>query len=174
MPSEICPFRLNVDSGVLLLCLLEVSLSLDLFSATMHPLHRPAPIAPGDPQRVAILRSLGLLDSPSEECYDRITQSACDIFNVPIALISLVDRDRQVSVQAPDARAHALSLHTRRACEVQTAALQSVLRAQRLTCPRARNCTSGSSPGWAWTCARRRETLPFARTRSIRSRLRRL
>ena len=103
----------------------------------MHPLHRPAPIAPGDPQRVAILRSLGLLDSPSEECYDRITQSACDIFNVPIALVSLVDRDRQVSVQAPDARAHALSLHTRRACEVQTAALQSVLRAQRLTCPRA-------------------------------------
>ena len=94
----------------------------------MHPLHRPAAIAPGDSQRVAILRSLGLLDSPSEECYDRITQSACDIFNVPIALVSLVDKDRQVSLQATDARAHALSLHTRRVCEVQTAALQSVLR----------------------------------------------
>ena len=86
----------------------EVAIFLWLFCVPQrgrpHPLHRPAPIAPGDPQRVAILRSLGLLDSPSEECYDRITQSACDIFNVPIALVSLVDRDRQVSVQAPNAR----------------------------------------------------------------------
>jgi len=46
-------------------------------------------------QRIAELRSLLLLDSSPEERFDRITRVAKQLFNVPIALISLVDTDRQ-------------------------------------------------------------------------------
>lgn len=48
-----------------------------------------------EPQRLAELRSLLLLDSAPEERFDRITRVAKQLFNVPIALISLVDSDRQ-------------------------------------------------------------------------------
>lgn len=46
-------------------------------------------------ERIAELRSLLLLDSSPEERFDRITRVAKQLFNVPIALISLVDTDRQ-------------------------------------------------------------------------------
>lgn len=46
-------------------------------------------------QRLAALHALNILDTPLEESFDRITQLACDIFDVPIALVSLVDTDRQ-------------------------------------------------------------------------------
>ena len=44
--------------------------------------------------RIASLRALGLLDSEAEERFDRYTRLAQRVFNVPIALISLVDEDR--------------------------------------------------------------------------------
>lgn len=51
---------------------------------------------PGDEaQRLAALRSLFVLDTPHEERFDRITRLATQIFDVPIALITLVDEDRQ-------------------------------------------------------------------------------
>jgi GAF domain-containing protein len=46
-------------------------------------------------QRLATLRSLNLLDTPAEERFDRITRLARKLFDVPIALVSLVDVDRQ-------------------------------------------------------------------------------
>lgn len=46
-------------------------------------------------QRLDALYRLGVLDTPSEERFDRITRLAQRFFNVPIALVSLVDRDRQ-------------------------------------------------------------------------------
>lgn len=46
-------------------------------------------------QRLAILYGLGILDTPPEERFDRITRLAASIFNVPMALVSLVDRERQ-------------------------------------------------------------------------------
>ena len=49
----------------------------------------------GEAARLAELRSLGLLDSESEERFDRVTRLAQRLFDVPIALISLVDEDRQ-------------------------------------------------------------------------------
>ena len=55
----------------------------------------PAPIPPDDEERLATLHSLSLLDTPDENRYDRITQLAREIFDVPVALISLVDKDRQ-------------------------------------------------------------------------------
>jgi diguanylate cyclase (GGDEF)-like protein len=45
--------------------------------------------------RLGALRASGLLDTPAEERFDRITRMAQRLLNVPIALISLVDEDRQ-------------------------------------------------------------------------------
>ncbi|WP_239190734.1 HDOD domain-containing protein [Candidatus Nitrotoga sp. HW29] len=45
--------------------------------------------------RIDTLRSCNMLDTPPEECFDRITRLAQHLFNVPIALVSLVDTDRQ-------------------------------------------------------------------------------
>lgn len=49
-----------------------------------------APIPPDDVPRVAALHALGVLYSPAEERFDRITRLACRLFDVPIALVSLV------------------------------------------------------------------------------------
>jgi diguanylate cyclase (GGDEF)-like protein len=54
-----------------------------------------APIPDGDEARVAALRRLGLLDSPPEERFDRITRTAQRLFGVDTALVTLVDADRQ-------------------------------------------------------------------------------
>jgi CheY-like chemotaxis protein len=56
---------------------------------------RRAPLPPTEDLRVATLRKTGLLDSGFEERFDRITRLAKAMFNVPIALVSLVDHDRQ-------------------------------------------------------------------------------
>ena len=45
--------------------------------------------------RVATLHSLNILDTPRDDRFDRYTQIAARIFDIPIALISLVDRHRQ-------------------------------------------------------------------------------
>lgn len=45
--------------------------------------------------RVDALRSLGILDTPPDERYDRFTRSSRRIFDTPMAVISLVDRYRQ-------------------------------------------------------------------------------
>src|SRR5262249_7334456 len=46
-------------------------------------------------QRLRALQDLLILDTPPEERFDRITRLAKHLFAVPIALISLVDSDRQ-------------------------------------------------------------------------------
>lgn len=48
-----------------------------------------------DAARVAGLRGLGLLDTGPEERFDKVTRTAQRLFNVPIALVTLVDEDRQ-------------------------------------------------------------------------------
>jgi diguanylate cyclase (GGDEF)-like protein len=45
--------------------------------------------------RLETLRSLKILDTPQEERFDRLTRMAKRIFGVPIALVSLVDANRQ-------------------------------------------------------------------------------
>jgi diguanylate cyclase (GGDEF)-like protein len=56
---------------------------------------QPPKIADNEDERIAELRSLLLLDSSPEERFDRITRVAKQLFNVPIALVSLIDTDRQ-------------------------------------------------------------------------------
>lgn len=46
-------------------------------------------------ERLEALRNLLILDTPPEERFDRITQFASFEFDVPIALITLVDEERQ-------------------------------------------------------------------------------
>ena len=54
------------------------------------------PDIPDDEQaRLKTLRSLKILDTAPEERFDRLTRMARRIFGVPIALVSLVDENRQ-------------------------------------------------------------------------------
>lgn len=46
-------------------------------------------------KRLEDLKSLCILDTPREERFDRITKLAAELFNVPVAAISFVDKDRQ-------------------------------------------------------------------------------
>jgi len=46
-------------------------------------------------ERLAALWNLGILDTEPEARFDRYTEVACSTFDVPIALVSLVDEDRQ-------------------------------------------------------------------------------
>ena len=55
----------------------------------------PAPVPPDELQRLAALHELGLLDTPAEERFDRLTRVAAALFDVPIALVSLIDANRQ-------------------------------------------------------------------------------
>lgn len=56
---------------------------------------KAAPIPANDPQRLQALRELLILDTPAEERFDKIVAFAASEFDVPIALISLVDENRQ-------------------------------------------------------------------------------
>ncbi len=51
--------------------------------------------APDEEQRLAVLHGLSILDTPPEERFDQITRLAASSLKVPIALVSLVDRERQ-------------------------------------------------------------------------------
>ncbi|MBV8034199.1 GAF domain-containing protein [Roseateles sp.] len=55
----------------------------------------PAPIPANDAERLRALRELLILDTPPEERFDHFVEFAASEFDVPIALICLVDSDRQ-------------------------------------------------------------------------------
>lgn len=50
-------------------------------------------ISDNEETRIASLRALNILDTPCEERFDRITRFASQLFDVPIALLSLVERE---------------------------------------------------------------------------------
>lgn len=54
-----------------------------------------ATIPKDEAQRIASLRELRILDTEPEERFDRVTRLAAALFDVPMALISLVDENRQ-------------------------------------------------------------------------------
>ena len=53
------------------------------------------PVPKNETQRVEMLRSLMILDTPRDAALDALVRLACEFFNVPIGIISLVDSDRQ-------------------------------------------------------------------------------
>ena len=54
------------------------------------------PLLPADEaERLAALRALNILETAPEDRFDRITRLAARLFDVPIALVSLVDANRQ-------------------------------------------------------------------------------
>jgi GAF domain-containing protein len=48
-----------------------------------------------DPDRLRSLNATGLLDSPAEEIYDRITRAAAEALDAPFSAMTLIDVDRQ-------------------------------------------------------------------------------
>jgi GAF domain-containing protein len=54
-----------------------------------------APLPTDEDRRVAALHALGLLDTEPQARFDHVTDAVCREFRVPIALVTLVDRDRQ-------------------------------------------------------------------------------
>ena len=57
----------------------------------------PSALPANDSARLAALDSYGILDTPPEPVFDRLTALAAHILGVPIALISLVDERREPS-----------------------------------------------------------------------------
>src|ERR671917_36265 len=53
----------------------------------------PAPVQAA--ARLDALRRTALLDTPTEHAFDRLTWLVTTVLKVPVALVSLVDRDRQ-------------------------------------------------------------------------------
>ncbi|MBI5221400.1 MAG: GAF domain-containing protein [Candidatus Magasanikbacteria bacterium] len=54
-----------------------------------------APIKGNEKERLEALKSLGILDTPPEERFDRITKEAAEKLEVPISTVSLLDADRE-------------------------------------------------------------------------------
>jgi GAF domain-containing protein len=55
----------------------------------------PAPTIPEEDARLRALQALNLLDTPPEERFDRVVRFAAEQLDMPIALMTLIDRERQ-------------------------------------------------------------------------------
>ena len=54
-----------------------------------------APVPANEQERVQALRATGVLDSAPERSYDQLAELAASICGTPIAVVSLIDSDRQ-------------------------------------------------------------------------------
>ena len=54
----------------------------------------PSPIATDEAERLHAVRRYDILDTPPDGAYDRITVLAARLFQVPVAIVSIVDSDR--------------------------------------------------------------------------------
>ena len=61
----------------------------------VYSLHMIAPLPDNEAERLRWLRESGILDTPAEDAFDDLTQIACQVFEVPVAAITLVDEHRQ-------------------------------------------------------------------------------
>jgi GAF domain-containing protein len=55
----------------------------------------PAPTPRNEEERLAELDGLNLLDTPTEADFDHVTERLTKLFRVPIALLTLIDKNRQ-------------------------------------------------------------------------------
>lgn len=54
-----------------------------------------SPIPANESARIAALHALNILDTPTEERFDRLTRLARRAFNVPVSTVTMIDTDRQ-------------------------------------------------------------------------------
>ncbi|GAA2010252.1 SpoIIE family protein phosphatase [Nakamurella flavida] len=73
---------------------------------------RSTPANAVEVDRLSALRELRLMDTPPEERFDRITRLAREIFDMPIAAVSLIGADRQFIKSGQGAVADAPRAHT--------------------------------------------------------------
>jgi len=59
------------------------------------PMPRSTTCLSREAERLDALRKLNLLDTPPSEAFDRITRMAAQLFQLPVAAVSLTDSDRQ-------------------------------------------------------------------------------
>jgi len=85
------------DSGAdeVVASLAEAVVQLAKFAAPMGEEMAAAPLPENEEERLAELMNLHLLDGEPERVFDRVTAKLAKLFQVPIALITFVDRDRQ-------------------------------------------------------------------------------
>src|SRR3954454_14592013 len=55
----------------------------------------PAVAAVRDPARLAAVRATGRLDAPPDPALDRLASLAAKVLNAPVAMVSIVDEERQ-------------------------------------------------------------------------------
>ncbi len=65
----------------------------DSIAVSLYPTGSPQAL--GEAQRLAALRELDVLDSPPEAAFDALARLAASLCNTPIALLSLLDEERQ-------------------------------------------------------------------------------
>ncbi len=58
--------------------------------------YEPAEVLPDESSRVMALRASGALDPRAIPLFDATSKRAADIFDVPLAMVSLIDHDRQI------------------------------------------------------------------------------
>lgn len=66
----------------------------EVLTVPTMPVSAPASVL-SNPVRLAAVRASGLLDSPPERAFDRVTHLAATLLSAPAAMISLLDNDRQ-------------------------------------------------------------------------------
>ena len=57
---------------------------------------RKIPVPLNESARLEALKSLQIMDTPPSEVFDEITQAAASSYDTPIALVSLLDAQRQL------------------------------------------------------------------------------
>lgn len=83
----------------------RLSTSDDALSAS----HQSAPVPANDPERLAALRRSGILDPAHRATFDTMAKHAADVFDCPLAFVSIVDEHEQIF--HGDSRAHAAGAH---------------------------------------------------------------
>ncbi len=85
------------DSGAdaVVTTLAEALVQIAKLAPPMNDEMTTAPIPADEEERLAALAALNLLDTEAEPVFDRITAKLARVFEVPIALITFIDRDRQ-------------------------------------------------------------------------------
>lgn len=58
-------------------------------------MYQSAPIPENERERLIAVRQLCVLDTPPEPVFDQLTKFASTLFQVPMALVSIVDEHRQ-------------------------------------------------------------------------------